>query len=401
MLNKYGIRADDTFFAEADTVASCPVFRGRHLRVSIGRAPPPASTFIYYNLQYSALGQDGYSSDISAAHVDSVLLEMRNQGAPFYLKDHFVYIAGAGQLPSVSLLPARDFLTKTEFVRDMEEGLVDPNGRILLDENTGILRRGDNDDGEFLVVWMDLRSHSEHGMANVCVLRSGSSQWEHNLLVPIVHEEGEDVVRSLSAAGMALPVGDRFLCWVGSRHSFILCDMADDVSSPKLRHVPLPWLPWDPDYYTDDLLPLTDPHTMGAAGSSAVRFVGIEPRCCCGGFGRCSCPKSRHAFTVTTWTLTLTMDEPIEWVKDTVMDCEELWALPGYEGIPRVHLQSPMVCLDDPDVVWFKVVSCEEKKEWMIQVDTRRKALLAASLVQGTASPWRSQSCDFRQAKLQ
>nr|CAB3489274.1 unnamed protein product [Digitaria exilis] len=39
---------------------------------------------------------------------------MRNQGAPFYLKDHFVYIAGAGQLPSVSLLPARDFLTKTE-----------------------------------------------------------------------------------------------------------------------------------------------------------------------------------------------------------------------------------------------------------------------------------------------
>nr|CAB3489278.1 unnamed protein product [Digitaria exilis] len=117
---------------------------------------------------------------------------------------------------------------------------------------------------------------------------------------------------------------------------------------------------------------------MGAAGSSAVRFVGIEPRCCCGGFGRCSCPKSRHAFTVTTWTLTLTMDEPIEWVKDTVMDCEELWALPGYEGIPRVHLQSPMVCLDDPDVVWFKVVSCEEKKEWMIQVDTRRKALLAA-----------------------
>nr|CAB3489273.1 unnamed protein product [Digitaria exilis] len=75
MLNKYGIRADDTFFAEADTVASCPVFRGRHLRVSIGRAPPPASTFIYYNLQYSALGQDGYSSDISAGEDDKNVVD--------------------------------------------------------------------------------------------------------------------------------------------------------------------------------------------------------------------------------------------------------------------------------------------------------------------------------------
>nr|CAB3489290.1 unnamed protein product [Digitaria exilis] len=118
--------------------------------------------------------------------------------------DHFVYRSGGeARRPSLTLLSG------LKFVRDMEEGLVDPNGRILLDEDTGILWRGDNDDGEFLVVWMDLRSHTEHGVANVCMLRSGSSQWEHNLSVPIVHEEGEDVMRSLSGADMALPVGDR------------------------------------------------------------------------------------------------------------------------------------------------------------------------------------------------
>ena len=29
--------------------------------------------------------------------------------------------------------------------------------------------------------------------------------------------------------------------------------------------------------------------------------------------------------------------------------------MPGYEGLPHVHLQSPVVSLDNPDVVCFKV----------------------------------------------
>jgi hypothetical protein len=55
-----------------------------------------------------------------------------------------------------------------------------------------------------------------------------------------------------------------------------------------------------------------------------MRFVSIEPRCCCGRLGRSSCARSRFAFKVTTWTLTLTMDEPMTWVKEGVLDCEEL-----------------------------------------------------------------------------
>ena len=48
-------------------------------------------------------------------------------------------------------------------------------------------------------------------------------------------------------------------------------------------------------------------------------------------------------------------DEPMTWVKDGVMDCEELWAMPGYGGIPRVHPQHPIVSLDNADVVCLKV----------------------------------------------
>ena len=81
------------------------------------------------------------------------------------------------------------------------------------------------------------------------------------------------------------------------------------------------------------------------------------------------------------------------------MDCEDLWAMPGYEGIPRVHLQCPVVSSEKPDVVFFKVVSFADKKTWMIEVDMR-KAILTA--IQYTADPWRSHSSRYvLQAKLQ
>ncbi|CAD6254564.1 unnamed protein product [Miscanthus lutarioriparius] len=172
---------------------------------------------------------------------------------------------------------------------------------------------------------------------------------------------------------MTILVGDRFLCWVSFDKGLVLCDMAEEAR-PKLRHVRLP-VYYDPSYYTNDLPPISDTKGMGVAGPGAVRsFVA-------------AC--SRFAFTVTTWTLTPTMDEPVAWMKDGVLDCEELWAMPGYEGLPRGHLQSPIVSLDNPDVVCFKVTRAHKDQDiWMIQVDMRRKALLAA--VQWTSNTWRS-----------
>jgi hypothetical protein len=39
------------------------------------------------------------------------------------------------------------------------------------------------------------------------------------------------------------------------------------------------------------------------------------------------CECSRFLFTVTTWTLSLSMDEPFKWVKDGLLDCDELWTI--------------------------------------------------------------------------
>nr|CAB3489235.1 unnamed protein product [Digitaria exilis] len=295
------------------TTAESHTSIGHRLRVSFDLVAPPAISLLRYTCTETTPEDEFSDHDVIAAHGDTVVAAQ----------------PGGRRCPGWQFVVARI--------------------KVLAEHNGG------------------------HGMANLCVLRPGSSQWEHKRLVPIAHEEGDELMEPLSGPDMALPVGDRFLCW---------------EYCPKLRHVPLPVLSYDPDCYTNDLPPLTDSQSMGVAGDSAVRFVAIEPRCCCGGFGRCSCPKSRHAFTVTTWTLTLTMDEPIAWVKDTVMDCEELWALPGYEGIPRLHLQSPIVSLDKLDIIWFRV-------------DTRRKDIVA-TVLQSTIGPWRSYNpyC-LRQVKLQ
>jgi hypothetical protein len=78
-----------------------------------------------------------------------------------------------------------------------------------------------------------------------------------------------------------------------------------------------------------------------------------------------------------------TMEEgAMAWVVDGVLDCEELWAMPGYEGLPRVPVECPVVSPDNPDVVCFKVsnrclVGYRDQKVWMLEVDTRRKVLLS------------------------
>jgi hypothetical protein len=47
--------------------------------------------------------------------------------------------------------------------------------------------------------------------------------------------------------------------------------------------------------------------SAAGAGAAALWFVSIDPypRCCCGGPGRGTCPRSTFAFTVTTWTMSL------------------------------------------------------------------------------------------------
>jgi len=66
----YGISADASFVADARTVAYSRISTGQHLRVSLGLAPPPASSFVYYDFPDTAPGVEGSDDDVDEREND-------------------------------------------------------------------------------------------------------------------------------------------------------------------------------------------------------------------------------------------------------------------------------------------------------------------------------------------
>lgn len=121
-------------------------------------------------------------------------------------------------------------------------------------------------------------------------------------------------------------------------------------------------------------------------GGSAVKFVNIFPRCCCGAKGTSKCHNSLHAFTIHTWTMRMDGGgdgTAAGWVMDGVMDSTELWALEAFQGLPRVQLLSPIVSLDNPHIICFMICAryfvkgCDDNTQWLIMLDMRSKNLLS------------------------
>ncbi|KAF8648330.1 hypothetical protein HU200_064911 [Digitaria exilis] len=297
MLNCMGRSIDSVADAKTTCLAESPIVdhsTGRHLRVSIGIARPPPPAVEGDSREYFREVQ------VIAAHGDSLLLETRRIVGFEQAYDYFVY-THSSQRPSLSLLPHAATVQK-------QRGKRHPSAR--------------------------RRRRDRGGSAHVDVSRTGhrrpppDSDWELKRAVPIfaVDEHGNDDKRF------------RFLCWVDCRWGFFLCDMVAEDYCTKLRYMGLPVMPGG--HSNGNLhLPMYCGSLCcgggGGVGGSTVRYVSINPRCCCGGPGNGgSCARSRHAFTVTAWSMCLAVDGPLIWHKETVLDCEEIRAHPGYEGLP-------------------------------------------------------------------
>ena len=138
MLNYLACRRDESIVPDAKTVADCrtSAFGGGQLRVSLSLAPPPESSFLYYDWTGSAELAPDQEFRVMAAHGDSVLLDAT------YTGDYFVYRAGADTTtttrpPSLSQLPACD-------VPWAGKGKCSSLEIVLFQENTGLLRRGED-----------------------------------------------------------------------------------------------------------------------------------------------------------------------------------------------------------------------------------------------------------------
>jgi hypothetical protein len=74
-------------------------------------------------------------------------------------------------------------------------------------------------------------------------------------------------------------------------------------------------------------------------------------------------------------------DKPLEWLEDGEIDGEEIWALPGYEGLPQAIPESPVVCLEKPNVICFLVsnyhLTKDNEKVWMVHLNISTRTLLS------------------------
>ncbi|KAL6653289.1 hypothetical protein ACP70R_008867 [Stipagrostis hirtigluma subsp. patula] len=378
LLFRHGCKRGSTSGADAKTLAATLTSDGYLFRVSFLLAPPPASTVLYFDWPGGAPVSNGGYPYVLAAHGDSVLFEVRLLGWSSYRDDdvvhYFLYVAGAARPPSLLQLPAGDI--RPTWSSDMKS-----------QQATGLLRRGED---EFLVAQLEVPEVTPRDWAELCVLHPGrGSRWElKRVPIIVVHGDGRGGVgRTMKwwQTDETVPVGDRFLCWVDYLRGFLTCDMAADEANLKLRYVPLPVAPprGDPSARDGHRPHLKCCRKLGAAGDDAVRLVIVDPPCRCGQPGKSTCARGLFAFTVTTWTLSLCTDGPMAaWVKGVVLDSDELWAFRGYEGLPRVPVEFPVVSSGDPDIVYFVVRedhegynSSSDKMVWVIEVDMRTKAV--------------------------
>jgi hypothetical protein len=117
-------------------------------------------------------------------------------------------------------------------------------------------------------------------------------------------------------------------------------------------------------------------------GGSALKFVNIFGRCCCGAAASCGCKRSRHAYTIHSWTMRVDGRDDMEWVKDGMVNATELLPLNAYKGLPCDPLDRPIVSLDEPEeVICFRLRDTKygSRTLWRIMVNMRSKTIHSVS----------------------
>ncbi|CAL4994949.1 unnamed protein product [Urochloa decumbens] len=317
--------------------------------------PPTELTVLCAKFPY---GRSQTSATIIAAHLDSMLIKVciaERRRRPMMV-DLFVYNAGAAATdppcpPSMSMLalPPCHLTFGNGWIPRLQAPIV-PIGmsrdKAITHHAVGMLRHSKDD-----IVIAELGMVGEGGIspgpktAELFMFRSG----EWSIRRPkIIQYANHDFV------GIFFIVDYRHR---RQRHR--------PAESPRLQFLPLPT---DPCYGR-----ASNRNVCVTIGGTALRFVNIFPRCCCGGEGATGCHRSRHAYTINTWTLRVS---DMEWVKDGVIHNTDLWGLDAYKNLPCLRPTYPVVSMDEPHIISF-LVSYEDDYDipWIIMVDMKSKTL--------------------------
>ncbi|XP_048574085.1 uncharacterized protein LOC125554628 [Triticum urartu] len=199
----------------------------------------------------------------------------------------------------------------------------------------------------------------------------GSDKWEVRR-VKVFDGRDKDLALQCWETDAVVPVGGRFLCWVDYYRGILVGRVLADGGS-ALTYVPLPVdTPWaEPDHGRE--FPEASRSVCVTAGDT-VKFVSVDRGLV-------------FVFTVTIWTPGKARDGGMEWEKDGEFRAAELWAFSGYERLPRVPPEYPVVSMVDPDALCFMVSAGRhagvdaggDDTVWLVEVDTRRRAVRSVS----------------------
>ncbi|CAL5077899.1 unnamed protein product [Urochloa decumbens] len=328
---------------DAKTLAAARTINSHPIQVSLRLADPPALSRVFLRIPVG-LRED--KSKVLAAHGDSVLIQVRIQDT----YEHFVYNAGdhaadPPRPPSLWLLP--------------------PARRELFDGCTGLLRHGEDDlaVAELMGPSLSEDTHTPR-LARLYLFRSG--EWNRYRIKIL---EGWDIPLLWDTV---VPVDDRLLCFVHMRCGAMLLDVFSEM--PKARYVQLPM---DPRDYGRGL----NRNVCTTAGGGTLKFVNIFSRCCCGAAASSDCKHSRHAYIIRTWTMRISNRGVVDWVQDGMVDATELWALDAYKGLPCNPLDRPIMSIDEPEVICFRLrdTKRDSRTLWQILVNMRSKIIHSVS----------------------
>uniref|UniRef100_A0A0E0F326 DUF1618 domain-containing protein n=1 Tax=Oryza meridionalis TaxID=40149 RepID=A0A0E0F326_9ORYZ len=370
---------DDDLIPDANTAAASQTSTGLHITVSFSLAAPPSPSLMWFRCARGADSESSCNCRVIAAHGDSVLIKVSR--LPPRLQRRPLRLQGISRRRRRRRRPLAG--TGTAAV-----------AYFAFHNAIGMLRRGEDD---LVVAELTVERRPDTPRleeAKLLVFRSG----EWSVKRAPISRGSSGSSRELSAPwenDMAVPVGDRLLCYVDLHHGVIIVSdvFGDrDPGHPRLRYVPFPVDPPIKSLQADEdsrgcpnVSRTVGAVVTGDGGGAALKFVDISPRCCCGSLGKyTTCDRSSQAFAIRTWTLRIHHLRDMAWEMDAMIDATELWSLDAYAGLPLARPEYPAVSMDDPHLICVAVTGVRQEggrtyyadgDSSLIMVDTRRKTI--------------------------
>ncbi|TVU32903.1 hypothetical protein EJB05_24668 [Eragrostis curvula] len=157
-----------------------------------------------------------------------------------------------------------------------------------------------------------------------------------------------------------------YMFWVDYHRGMLYCDVF--AESPSLQFIELPGIHiWGEDHDYSQGRQLPEAHRIVGVSRGQVKFVDIDN----GLFGT----QKTSGFTITTWSLSM---NDLQWVKDAVVEVDDLWLLPEFldSPLPRWVPEYPILNKHDSNILHLILRGPQSNaKAWVITLDMREKAL--------------------------